>query len=54
MVRATSVECSQCQQRIAPGERFVSFKIPGKESYQFFRRRLPARDCWEDHLKKDR
>jgi len=35
MVRATSVECSQCQQRIAPGERFVSFKIPGKESYQF-------------------
>jgi hypothetical protein len=54
MVRATSVECSRCHQPITSGERFVSFKIPGKESYQFFHRRLPARDCWEDHLKKDK
>ncbi len=54
MVWATAIRCSQCQQPIAPGERFVSFKIPGKESYQFFHRRLPARDCWEDHLKKDK
>ena len=41
MFWATAIRCSQCQQPIAPGERFVSFKIPGKESYQFFHRRLP-------------
>jgi hypothetical protein len=54
MVRASSVECSRCHQPITSGERFVSFKIPGKESYQFFHCRLPAGDCWEGHLKKDK
>ena len=54
MVQARAIRCSQCQQPIAPGERFVSFKIPGKESYQFFHCRLPARDCWEGHLKRDK
>jgi len=54
MVWATAIRCSQCQQPIAPGERFVSFKIPGKESYQFFHCRFRAQDCWEGHLTKDR
>jgi hypothetical protein len=52
MVRVTPVECSQCQKPIVPGESFVSFKIPGKESYQFFHCRFRARDCWEGHLCK--
>jgi len=53
MVQAAAVRCSQCQQPIVSGEGFVSFKIPGKETYQFFHCRFPARDCWEGHLKKD-
>jgi hypothetical protein len=52
MVRATSVECSQCHQLITSGQSFVSFKIPGKETYQFFHCRFRAGDCWEGHLKK--
>jgi hypothetical protein len=54
MVLGTAIRCSQCQQPITPGERFVSFKIPGKETYQFFHCRFRARDCWEGHLTKDR
>jgi len=54
MVGGIAIRCSQCQQPIAPGERFVSFKIPGKEAYQFFHCRFSARDCWEGHLKKDK
>jgi len=52
MVRGTAIRCSQCQQPITPGERFVSFKIPGKESYQFFHCRFRIGDCWEGYLKK--
>jgi hypothetical protein len=52
MVRATSVECGQCHQLIISGESFVSFKIPGKETYQFFHCRFRIGDCWEGYLEK--
>jgi hypothetical protein len=50
MERATPVHCGQCQQPIFPGEGFVCFKIPGKETYQFFHYRFRAGDCWEGRL----
>ena len=52
----TVVICSKCQQPIVSGEGFgfVSFKIPGQESYHFFHRRSPAGDCWEAYTKESR
>jgi len=49
MERATT-HCGQCHQLIIAGERFVCFKIPGKETYQFFHCRFRVRDCWEEHV----
>ena len=46
----TTVECSRCHQAILPGEGVVCFKIPGRELYQFFHRRLRVGDCWERRL----
>ncbi len=48
----TVVSCSKCQQPIVPGEGFgfVCFKIPGKEGYHFFHRRLHREDCWEAYM----
>lgn len=47
----TGVRCSKCQQLITSAE-FVCFKIPGKESYQFFHYRFRAADCWESYLRE--
>jgi hypothetical protein len=50
----TTVICSKCQQPFALGTPFgfVCFKIPGKEGYLFFHRRLPGADCWEAYVKE--
>lgn len=49
-----AVVCSKCQQPIAPGESagFVCFKIPGKEDYLFFHRRLRSGDCWDAYMRE--
>jgi len=47
-----AVHCCECQQPIISGEEFVGFKVPGKDSYQFFHYRVRADDCWERHLKQ--
>ena len=49
MERATIVHCGQCHLPIISGEGFVRFKIPGKETYQFFHYRFRVGDCWEGH-----
>jgi hypothetical protein len=54
MERKTIVHCCECQQPIIPGEDFVCFKDPGKETYQFFHCRIRAGDCWEGHLEQSR
>jgi hypothetical protein len=54
MERKTVVHCCECRQPIIPGEDFVCFKVPGKETYQFFHWRIRAGDCWEGHLKQSR
>ena len=53
---AAIVHCSKCQQPIVSGEGFgfVCFKIPGKEGYLFFHRRLRTGDCWDDFLRESR
>ena len=43
--------CSECRQPILSGQDFARFKVPGKESYEFFHCRLRAGDCWEARLK---
>ena len=50
--RETVFYCRECHQRIIPGESFVRFKVPGKESYQFFHCRFRFGDCWEIQLKQ--
>jgi hypothetical protein len=50
MEQATTVHCGQCHQPIISGERFVCFKIPGQETYQFFHYRVRAGDCWEGRI----
>jgi hypothetical protein len=52
MGRATTADCDQCHKPIISGENFVRFKIPGKETYQFFHYRIRPGDCWEGHLKE--
>lgn len=51
---AAIVHCSKCQQPIVSGERFVCFKIPGKEGYHFFHCRFRTGDCWDDFLRESR
>jgi len=48
----TAVTCSKCKRPIVSGEGFgfVYFKIPGKEGYHFFHRRLYSGDCWEAYM----
>jgi hypothetical protein len=50
----TVIVCSKCKEPIVSGEGFgfVCFKIPGKEGYYFFHRRLQGRDCWEAYLEE--
>jgi len=50
----TAVQCSKCQEPIVSeeGSGFVCFKVPGKESYQFFHCRLRGGDCWEAYVKR--
>ncbi len=52
----TAVVCSKCMQPIVSGQGFgyVCFKIPGKEGYHFFHRRLQTGDCWGDFLSESR
>jgi hypothetical protein len=52
----TAVVCSKCMQPIVSGQGFgyVCFKIPGKEGYHFFHRRLQTGDCWDDFLRESR
>ena len=50
MERATIIHCCGCQRPIIRGEDFVSFKVPGSETYQFFHRRFRGGDCWDGHL----
>jgi hypothetical protein len=47
-----TVLCGQCHQPIVSGESLVRFKIPGKDTYQFFHYRLRVGDCWEVRLKE--
>jgi hypothetical protein len=47
MERETIAQCCQCQQPISPGQDFVSFKVPGGDTYQFFHRRFRTGDCWD-------
>ena len=46
------IYCCECRQPIVSGEDFVCFKVPGKESYEFFHYRARASDCWEVNLKR--
>jgi hypothetical protein len=53
---STVVICSKCRQPIASGADFgyVCFKIPGKEGYLFFHRRVSSGDCWEAYMRESR
>jgi hypothetical protein len=46
--------CSKCRQPIVSGAGFgyVCFKIPGKEGYLFFHRRVRSGDCWEAYMRE--
>ena len=50
MERPPTVHCGQCHQPILSGEEFVCFKVPGKETYQFFHYRFRIGDCWDGRL----
>ena len=52
----TVVICDKCQQPIVSEEGFgfVCFKIPGKQGYHFYHRRIPGGDCWEACMKASR
>lgn len=52
MEKESIIHCCECRQPIAPGEDFVRFKIPGKDTYQCFHRRFNLEDCWERRLKQ--
>jgi hypothetical protein len=54
MKSKTVIRCSKCQEPIVSGESvgFVCFKVPGRESYQFFHRRFRFGDCWDAYLKE--
>lgn len=52
MEREIVVRCCECQQPIVSGERFVRFKVPGKETYQFFHWRFHVGDSSEGCLKR--
>ncbi len=47
----TIIHCCECRQPIISGEDFVCFKVPGRETYQFFHCRFRDGDCWEGHLR---
>jgi hypothetical protein len=51
MKEGAIIHCCECRQPIISGQDFVCFKVPGKESYEFFHYRVRAGDCWEVHLK---
>jgi len=54
MQREIIIQCRQCHQPIITGERFVRFKLPGTETYQFFHYRFRLGDCWEGRLKESK
>jgi hypothetical protein len=52
MERPTIVHCCECHQPITSAQGFVCFKVPGKETYQFFHCRFHVGDCWEGRVKQ--